>query len=215
MLETLAVFGAEFLPTEIEIDGIALSVVINQLLINQTELLQTVSTQQEYIQQLQGYISITNQTVLISGANLQVVSGAGETSSLVNGTGNIIIGYNEGDNNNKSGSHNLIVGPMHSYSSFGGVVFGSMNEVSGIYSVVLGGNNNVASGLLSTVSGGMANTAIEEQSSIFGGSSNIASGWRSTVLGGQQNTASAWYSTVVGDAWNTFLDNSADGNTID
>ena len=64
---------------------------------------------------LENYLSVdeATNTVLISGANLQVVSGAGATNADVNGTGNIIIGYDENVENNKSGSHNLVVGYGH------------------------------------------------------------------------------------------------------
>ena len=49
------------------------------------------------IEGLENYLSVDelNNTVLISGANLQVVSGEGLTDASVNGTGNIIIGYDE------------------------------------------------------------------------------------------------------------------------
>lgn len=64
-----------------------------------------------------------------SGANLQVVSDSGATDGLENGKGNLIVGYNEIspglDGEPTGGSHNLILGIGHGYSSFGGLVAGS------------------------------------------------------------------------------------------
>ena len=199
------------------------------------------------IEGLENYLTVneSTNTVLISGANLQVVSGAGSTNADVNGTGNIIIGYDENVENNKSGSHNLVVGYGHNYFSYGGIVVGYNNSIVGEYSSVSGGQYNTASGTTSSVSGGAYNTASEGASSVSGGvdntaeganssvsggylntasggyssvsggASNTASGDRSSVSGGYGNTASGYNSTVSGDAGNTFLDSSTDWNTID
>ena len=153
--DMLSVYGGAFSPSEIQIDGVGLTEVIGQLQA-------TVEAQQAYITQLQQYISISEETVLISGANLQVVSGEGSTDAPVNGTGNIIIGYDEDITADKSGSHNLVVGRGHAYSSFGGLVVGSGNSIIGAYSSVSGGEDNIASGIFSSVSGGAGNTASGE-----------------------------------------------------
>ena len=58
------------------------------------------------------------------------------------------------DANDRTGSHHLIVGSEHSYSSYGGLVAGWGNTISGTYSSVSGGWKNSASGPLSSVSGG-------------------------------------------------------------
>lgn len=59
------------------------------------------------------------------GCNVAVINGVGSTTTS-NGLGNLIVGYNEGTGT-KAGSHNLIVGPNHSYASYGGLVAGSGN----------------------------------------------------------------------------------------
>ena len=169
VLGTISAFGQPFTPAEIMIDGVGLSTVINDL---QT----IVAAQQLYIDELQQYISVSNETVLISGANLQVVSGGGSTDATVNGTGNIIIGYDEDNGDDKSGSHNLIVGYHHSYSSYGGIVGGYNNHISGLCSSVLGGQTNEASGFAATVSGGQYNSASGNSSSVSGGGGNVAAG---------------------------------------
>lgn len=97
---------------------------------------------------LLNYLSIDTNTdsVVFTGANVYVQSGGGSTNATINGLGNLIVGYNEDNGDVRTGSHNLIVGSNHSYSSFGGVVFGYDNSVSGIFSSVTGGDWGAASG---------------------------------------------------------------------
>ena len=125
---------------------------------------------------LDNYLTVdaVNNTVLISGANLQVVSGGGSTDATVNGTGNIIIGYDEDNGDDKSGSHNLVVGKRHSYTAFGGIVVGYDHILSGSYGGVLGGAGNIASGFGSTISGGQYNSATNTYCSVLGGYTNEA-----------------------------------------
>src|SRR5205807_10532964 len=77
----------------------------------------------------------------ITGANLQIVDGTGTTDGAPNGLGNLIIGYNEDAASplTRTGSHNLVVGVGNSYSSYGGIVAGASNTVSGPYASVTGG----------------------------------------------------------------------------
>src|SRR6516165_10395755 len=96
--------------------------------------------------------------VVISGANLRIVNGLGATGTT-NGLGNLIVGYNElGNSPNRpdvrTGSHNVVVGSQHNFSSFGGLVVGIQNEISGPYASVSGGVGNTASNTFSSVSGG-------------------------------------------------------------
>ena len=64
-------------------------------------------------------------TVWFEAVNVLVVNGLGSTDSI-NGLGNLSVGYDEPrfPASDKSGSHNLIVGPFHNYSSYGGFVAG-------------------------------------------------------------------------------------------
>jgi hypothetical protein len=52
------------------------------------------------------------------------------------------------------GSHNLVVGPSHAYTSTGGAVFGDNNLISGQSATILGGNHNSATGPDSSILGG-------------------------------------------------------------
>ncbi len=145
-------------------------------------------------------------TVQFRGVNVQIVDGSGDTDGDVNGLGNLIVGYNEdltGQDETRTGSHNLIVGDEHTYTSYGGVVFGSSNTITAPNASVTGGGSNEASGSLSSVSGDAANTASDVYSSVTGGGENTASGFASSVSGGDLNTASGSLSSVSGGDLNT------------
>jgi len=136
--------------------------------------------------------------LLVSGANLRIESGAGSTSAAPNGKGNLIIGYDESSGDTKTGSHNLVIGSLHTYTSFGGLVAGSDNEIVAPYATVTGGTVNRAGGFAASVSGGSFNVAVGAQASVSGGSQNIASGTDAAVGGGLQNTAAGPRAAVGG-----------------
>src|SRR5262249_16437053 len=130
------------------------------------------------------------------------------------GSGNLIVGYNElrFSDNVRTGSHNVVMGIRNNFSSFGGLVVGDFNEISGECWWGRGGTSNTARGELASVSGGFANTASGlaswvsgfvntasgGASSVSGGQFNTASGDLASVSGGQQNTASGDFATVSG-----------------
>jgi hypothetical protein len=145
------------------------------------------------------------QDFVFTGVNVHVRSGSGATYGTINGLGNLIVGYNEAraTGSDKTGSHNLVVGRSHNYTSYSGLVAGYSNTVSGTYASVSGGNNNLASGNQSSVSGGYLNTASGDYSSVSSGQNNESSGSRSSVSGGRNNVASGEYSSVSGGIWNT------------
>jgi hypothetical protein len=89
-------------------------------------------------------------------AALRLLNGLGFTETT-NGTGNLIVGYNEprdGGENRRTGSHNVVVGKQHNFSSVGGVVVGLHNEISGTFAAVGGGVRNTAAGEHAAISGG-------------------------------------------------------------
>jgi hypothetical protein len=140
--------------------------------------------------------------VVITGANLRIVNGLGNTETM-NGLGNLIVGYNEvrppesGLLNNRTGSHNVVIGEWNNFSSFGGLVVGFYNEVSGIFASVSGGSQNIASGRLASVSGGLFNRVSGSFASVSGGNDNTASGGTSSVSGGIGNMASGDFASSV------------------
>ena len=150
----------------------------------------------------------TAKTVRFTGVNVQIVNGLGATNgnsenpyvsqgSLTNSLGNLVVGYNEvrcsGYFNNppeprscvetegpeRLGSHNIVVGTGHQYASYGGLVIGFDNTISGAWSSVCGGRNNTASGEGATVSGGgglnpgNANDAAADWSTISGSGGQV------------------------------------------
>ena len=117
----------------------------------------------------------------ITGTNLHIENGLGATFTT-NSLGNLIIGYNgyRANQNERGGSHNLILGDLENYKSYGGIVAGSTNTISAPYATVTGGFGNVAAGGGSTVSGGWHNTA---------GGLNQPDGDGTSVSGGQLNVA--------------------------
>jgi hypothetical protein len=149
--------------------------------------------------------------ITITGANLHIVNGLGATNGnpsdpylddtgVINGLGNLIIGYNElrGANDDRSGSHNLVLGIEQNYRRFGGFVAGSINTISGPYASVTGGAFNTATGNVATVDGGVQNTADGIGAAVSGGTSNAASGLYASVSGGINNNATGDYSSVSG-----------------
>jgi hypothetical protein len=152
--------------------------------------------------------------VRITGANLRLANGLRATATA-NGLGNLLVGYNEPRQGGsvETGSHNVVVGQGHNFSSFGGLVVGRQNEISGAFAAVSGGFDNTASGASATVSGGIFNrasgasaavsggfdnTASASATSVSGGHGNMAHGESAAISGGQANTASGFTSAVSG-----------------
>jgi hypothetical protein len=134
-------------------------------------------------------------TVRFSGVNVQVVNGEGKTEA-VNGEGNLVIGYDENAGRTQTGSHNLILGEQQSFSSFGGLLAGYGNTVSGRESSVTGGALNTASGFYTSIAGGMQNTAKVEAASVQGGSKNLAESRFASIFGGKELTAKIEYEAI-------------------
>ena len=163
-------------------------------------------------------VSRIGDDIFFDHVNVHIRNGLGETDGvpdgiptvpgITNGLGNLIIGYDEkrtfkGAINDKTGSHNLVVGPEHNYSNTGGLVAGFFNTISGRGASVSGGYGNKANSLYSSVSGGQANIASGFRSSVSGGIGNTASGTNSSVSGGRLNEASGFRSSVSGGIGNT------------
>jgi hypothetical protein len=166
---------------------------------------------------LNGYLTfeVSNgyPTAVFRGVNVQIVNGTGETQT-VNGTGNLIVGYNRPNTNgfacslgvtesatvclanggvwaqsHKGGSHNIVGGDFNNYSSWGGIVLGLENVLSAPYTAVLGGARNRAEASFASIVGGGYNTASGIYSSVSAGFDNHATGAFAAVAGGTQRTA--------------------------
>jgi hypothetical protein len=134
-------------------------------------------------------------TVQFSGVNVQLVNGEGKTE-LVNGEGNLVIGYDENVGRAQTGSHNLILGEEQAFTSFGGLVAGFGNTISGREATVSGGALNTASGFYTAVTGGMRNTAKVEAASVQGGDLNLAESRFASIFGGKELTAKVEYEAI-------------------
>jgi len=174
----------------------------------------------------------TAKTLRVNGLNLQIVNGLGATNgnpaqprstdpedTVTNGLGNLILGYAEEPflQNDRTGSHNLVVGSENRYSSYGGLVVGRANASTAPFATVAGGQGNLAAaeassvlggssnrtlGRFATVSGGVFNFAPGEAASISGGSGNNAGGVFASVSGGFQNFAQAQHASITGGSFN-------------
>jgi hypothetical protein len=68
-----------------------------------------------------------------------VRNGSGRTDSN-NGLGNLIVGYNErGEVGTQTGSHNVVVGREHSFTSHGGILAGSRATATQPFSAYISG----------------------------------------------------------------------------
>jgi hypothetical protein len=160
-----------------------------------------------------------NQLLTFDGVNVQIVNGTGQTY-VKNGLGNLIVGYNRDvdEPNDRTGSHNLVLGDLHTYSASGSFMGGFDNTTSanrssvlggrdnfaiGEYAVVSGGTHGVASGEGAAVSGGSFNSAPGNDASATGGAHNIAMGDASSVTGGRFNQVNSLYGAINGGQDNT------------
>jgi uncharacterized coiled-coil protein SlyX len=173
--------------------------------------------------QLKEYVRLVPETMegvrgpnlIFEGVNVHIRNNRHSTT-VVDGLGNLIIGYNEiGDEAGlfypppvRNGSHNLIVGAGHSYSSAGGFVAGYRNTIGSSFSTVAGGFLNVANGEHSSVSGGLLNVASGEFSAVCGGMQNDTASFASSVTGGSYNESELMVSST-----NETSDNTMDGTS--
>ena len=146
------------------------------------------------------HFSRSDNEITISGANLHIVNGTGSTGTT-NSLGNLIVGYNKRISSSvRTGSHNIVTGEYNNYSSYGGLLVGYANTISGKYASVSGGDNNTASGEYASVNGGRFNKASGEYATVVGGGGihNQATGYYANISGGRGNTASGQESSVSG-----------------
>jgi hypothetical protein len=160
-------------------------------------------------------------TLRFTGVNVQVVNGQGSTATA-NGTGNLIVGYDETDTSGIArctlGTHptaNTIVTDAGTCAAAGGtwtntgfksgshyLVFGTQNNYSR-WGGLVGGFSNTSNYDWASVSSGYRNTASGNTASVTGGRFNTASGQAASVSGGEINTASGGLASVSGGASNT------------
>jgi hypothetical protein len=164
-------------------------------------------------------------TLRFSGINVQVVNGAGSTDTA-NGTGNLIVGYDEADS---SGDSRCTLGtaangtPLNAGNCVAnGATLSTTGFKTGSHYLVVGPEHNysrwggIVAGIRNTsnfdyasVSGGNGNTAGGEAASVSGGNLNTASGINASVSGGHDNAANSESASVSGGAFNAASGSSA------
>ena len=144
-----------------------------------------------------------NKLFTFDGVNVRIVNGTGQTY-VKNGLGNLIVGYDRDvdEPNDRTGSHNLVLGDLHTYSASGSFVGGFDNTTSANRSSVLGGRDNFATGEYAVVSGGTHGVASGEGAAVSGGSFNSAPGNDASATGGAHNIAMGDASSVTGGRFN-------------
>jgi hypothetical protein len=164
------------------------------------------------LEDLLSLFTLEGNTLVLTGVNLRIVNGEGSTNS-VNGVGNLIVGYDETTDGaaesapeEKAGSHNLVIGAEHTYSSFGAIVAGKHNASDGPGASVLGGSFNTATGENAVVVSGIENSALGQGSAVLAGSQNTADGDNAAVAGGLFNRTFAEAAFVGGG-----IENEAQG----
>jgi hypothetical protein len=101
-------------------------------------------------------------TIQFSGVNVQVVSGAGKTQ-VVNGEGNLVIGYDENEGHHaQTGSNNLVLGGEQTFTSYAGIVAGFDDSITAPFAAIAGGARNTVEGGYSTILGGTERTELGE-----------------------------------------------------
>lgn len=144
-------------------------------------------------------------TVRFSGVNVRVDNGLG-TTGTANGTGNLIVGYNEASS---SGVTRCTVG-----NSVAGSVVSDVNCTNaggtlattfktGSHYIIAGVGHNYSR--WGGVVFGVQNTSNYDYASVTGGINNVSSGSVSNVNGGASNTAYYQYATVSGGYLNHAL----------
>lgn len=147
-------------------------------------------------------------TVRVAAANLQVVNGTGRTDSI-NGTGNVLIGYDESraDTDYKFCSQATLSSRSGNYKytlqddigcAAAGAVF-AVNHKSGSHNLIVGPFNNYSN--YGGAVFGIHNAIAYSHASITGGENNISAGTGSSVTGGRNNQAFT-FGTVSGGEGN-------------
>jgi hypothetical protein len=147
------------------------------------------------------YLSVdtTDDSVIFTDANVYVQSGSGSTDGTVNGLGNLIVGYDEdGGSDDKSGSHNVIIGMEHQYTGAGNLISGYRHEVDNDFSGMVGGFDHFVGATYSGLVGGVRNTTLGTYSSVLGGRDSTATGDVSSIGGGTNNNATGHGTTIGG-----------------
>ncbi len=140
-----------------------------------------------------------SKSVVFTGVNVQIRNSAGSTDGDPDGTGNLIIGWNEADEDDgRTGSHNLIVGSHHDWTGHSNIAVGVDHDLLTDAGAALGGEGNLVSAHGAVLVGGQDNEAAGPGSVGIGGAENRLVGELSVTAGGYRNDAEGAYAVVLG-----------------
>ncbi len=162
-----------------------------------------------WVDDVSAVLTVVGTEAVFEGVNVHVRNALGDTD-FTDGTGNLIVGWNEGGDS-RTGSHNVVVGRGSSWTSYGSIIVGEGHQVSGNYGAVIGGTGNVMDGTRGVIIGGNSNTVSSGDgwhAVIVGGGSSLVADESGVVVGGQGNiidatNPEAQYEVVVGGEGNT------------
>jgi|GEM_PF-2246362 len=140
-------------------------------------------------------------SVTFTGVNVQIRNGTRSTDGEPDGTGNLIVGWNEADDNDaRTGSHNIIVGSFHAWDGHSGIAVGTDHALLNAGGAAIGGEANTVAGNGAVLIGGQDNQAFGPGSAGIGGAENRLAGPFSTFVSGLRNDAEGSFSLVIGGA---------------
>lgn len=157
-------------------------------------------------------------SVSFSGVNVYVDNGSGASAvadgGITNGVGNLIIGYNEVGASTKTGSHNVIIGPRHFYTSELGIISGTDNLVTAPNAAVIGGIANAVEAESSIIAGGNHNTVDGNNSAVVASERSFSSGSFTAVIASLTSRVTGAESFVASsvDSSATFLNTTVLGS---
>ena len=173
-------------------------------------------------------VRVEDDRMIFEGLNLHVRNGGGPNVS--DGHGNLVLGFDEASFD--GGSHNVVVGSIHTYTNRRCLVTGRGNRGEGLeatllggelnrvtatsgvtvggtnlrasqnYAAALGGAGSDAAAPTSVVAGGLRGLTSDLGATVMGGADSEASGFCSSVRGGIVNSATGDYATVLGGTSN-------------
>lgn len=216
LLPVLSIFGENFQPGEILVDGVALA----ELLLTMQETIETLQLQVEALEaqaipELAEHLSYvdSSSTFHLEGANFQLSNGAGAYNH--NGLGNLIIGLNGEteyiDSIGRGGSHNFVIGEGHAYSSNHGILHGYNATATDRYAAIIGGANNRVDGAYGVTIAGTDNVILDGShyaASVGGRDNSINADYAVAVAGFRSQVDGAYSAAISGN------DNHIEANAI-
>lgn len=204
LLPLLSVFGDDFQPGEILVDGVALA----EVLMTMQQTIETLQMQVETLEaqampELAAHLSFvdSSSTFHLEAANFQVSNGA--SAYLNNGLGNLIVGMNGEeeyvDSVGRGGSHNLVIGEGHAYSNSHGILHGFNATLTDRYAAAIGGANNRVDGAYGVAIAGTGNTLSEgaHYALAAGGRDNFVHADYAAAISGLRSEVSGAYSAAI------------------